>query len=718
MVDQAMGLGSVVGPMVRALTGPMRESNSRIGKSQVAETLRGEVDHGIRLIYLSPERLADARFRALVSEGVERGIVARIAVDEAHCLVDWGDDFRPSYRRLDRFLSRLKLDFPSLQVSALTATANASVRAGLRTRLFALAPETPTGGDRSNFVVVEANPLRPELAIWRRRLGPRSGGANAVAGLTEAVVDALDRHAIFYCLTVREVEVLTASLRDYLGEGQADRVLRYHGRLSSAEKAAVSLAFRTAPRVEESEDFRPLIVVATSAFGLGVDRDDIRAVFCVSPPTDLGALYQQLGRAGRDCTHKVPGRDDVPTNAAMALVTPRSWRTLTWMAQQDLPIDTLIAIADTLLSSASPGHFAAIDPGEIAIAQLEAEIVAGKHPDTSRGTARLRDAIESGVVRVLASLAAADGIDDLGDIPDRVRVRPGEIDCDDPLWTGILASTLSLAIDGDVELVALHESLAGLPGFLDAVQTPADLWTGLAAAHDHGWLDVSQQSTRAHLAVFTVLSASMPAGLNEELDARRARIDRELKRLEGWFDDDRCAHIGFAESFGASGLPEGSCGTASVRCSAHWNIAHSMGIPDAAPALFDAFFSPRPQASASSADGRVAIERRLRKHLSELLWMHPRGLHARMLWRVLHGEDWWFDQRRHRWRRVWPSLLYHRSHGSMRGIRPRAVSRVLEEMAASGEIVSTGGGFYRLASYVAQDAARAARANETHTAAS
>ena len=70
MVDQAMGLGSIVGPMVRALTGPMRESNSRMGKSQIAETLRGEVDHGIRLIYLSPERLADARFRALVREGV------------------------------------------------------------------------------------------------------------------------------------------------------------------------------------------------------------------------------------------------------------------------------------------------------------------------------------------------------------------------------------------------------------------------------------------------------------------------------------------------------------------------------------------------------------------------------------------------------------------------------------------------------------------------
>ena len=717
MVDQAMGLGSVVGPMVRALTGPMRESNSRMGKSQVAQTLRGEGDHGIRLIYLSPERLADARFRALVREGVARGIVARIAVDEAHCLVDWGDDFRPSYRRLDRFLSRLQVEFPSLQISALTATANASVRAGLRTRLFALEAENPGGGDRANFTLVEANPLRPELAIWRRRLGPRSGGANAVAGLTEAVADALDHHAIFYCLTVREVEVLTASLREYLGEAQADRVLRYHGRLSSAEKAAVSLAFRTAPRAEETEDFRPLIVVATSAFGLGVDRDDIRAVFCVSPPADLGALYQQLGRAGRDCSHKVPGRDEVPTNAAMALVTPRSWRTLTWMANQDLPTATLLALAERLLSATPPGGFAAVDPGEIAIAQLEAEIAAAAHPDSEQRTARIRDELEAGVVRVLAALAAADGIDDLGDIPDCVRVRPGEIDCDDPLWTEILARTLALAVGGDVELVILHDSLVGLRDYLEAVPTPADLWTGLAAAHDHGWLDLSQQSTRTHLAVFQVLSATIPARLEEELHARRARISRELARLQAWFDDDRCAHLGFAESFGVHELPEGSCDAPEVRCSAHWNAAHAAGSPDAAPVLFDAFFMPRPQASASSADGRAAFERRLRKHLGELLWMHPRGLHARMLWRVLQGEDWWFDQRRHRWRRVWPSLLYHRSHGSMRGIRPRAVSRVLEEMATSGDVVATGGGFYRLATYVEQDAARATRAVETLTVA-
>ncbi len=192
MVDQALGLGATIGSMVRALTGPMRESNSRLGKTQVAETLRGEADHGIRLIYLSPERLADSRFRELISTAVDAGIVRRIAIDEAHTLVSWGDDFRPSFRRMDRWLAGLKAAHPELAVAAFTATANRTVREGLRTRLFNLQPGPP-GGDRARFVTVAANPLRADLAIWRRRLAPggparhlllpdRPGGGAGVLG--------------------------------------------------------------------------------------------------------------------------------------------------------------------------------------------------------------------------------------------------------------------------------------------------------------------------------------------------------------------------------------------------------------------------------------------------------------------------------------------------------------------------------------------------------
>lgn len=707
MVDQAMGLGATIGSMVRALTGPMRESNSRMGKTQVAEQLRGEEDHGIRLVYLSPERLSDARFRKIVEEGVAQGVVRRIAIDEAHTLVDWGDDFRPSFRRLDRWLAGIKAAHPDLQVSAFTATANQTVREGIRTRVFGL-PAVPAGPE-SELALVEATPLRPELALWRRRLQP--GGTNAVAGLVEAVVDALDCHAIFYCLTVREVERVYASLRDYLGDDQADRVLRYHGRLSQAEKAAVALSFRTAGRAGD-EDFTPMIVVATSAFGLGVDRDDIRCVFCISPPTDLAALYQQLGRAGRDSTHLLPGREDVPLNAAMALVTQRAWRTVTWMASQDLSINTLRGLGDRFLAH-RVGEFVAVDPFELAQGQVQEEVDAGQLPEEAVFWTRLAERYRSGAMRALAALGASGGLEDLGDVPDRVRLTPGELVCDDELWGEVLALAQAVpegATTG-VELLALHESLAGVAGYADACPSVADLWVGLSAAHDWGWVDISQQVTQNRLVVYRVTAATRPAGFDHEVKARSARVVAELARLRAWFDDDdHCAHQGFADAFGVGTLPPGTCAVSSVRCSTHWNEPEVIVEDDSpTPDLFKAFYKARPVPSAATAEGRANFERRLRRHISDLLWQEYRGLTAVMLRRVLHGEDSWFSPVQRRRRRLWPSLLYHRARGAMPGVRIRAVETALTDLADAGQVVDVGDGRWRWAEHVAQEAAKAAR---------
>jgi RecQ family ATP-dependent DNA helicase len=709
MVDQAMGLGATIGSMVRALTGPMRESNSRLGKTQVAETLRGEVDHGIRLVYLSPERLADARFRSLVEEGVERGIVRRIVIDEAHTLVDWGDDFRPAFRRLDRWLDAMRRRHPDVQISAFTATANATVREGIRTRLFGLPATPPTRESESGLVTVEATPLRPELSIWRRRLAP--GGPNAVAGLIEAVADTLEQHAIFYCLTVREVERVYASLRDYLGDEQSDRVLRYHGRLSQAEKAAVALAFRTAPR-EHQDGFRPMIVVATSAFGLGVDRDDIRCVFCISPPTDLAALYQQLGRAGRDSTQQIPGSEDVTLNAAIALITQRSWRTAAWMANQDLNVNTLRGLGDLFLAAAPMQSCAAVDPDDIAQVQIAADINAHRLAERARTSVQVAEEYRSGAMRALAALAVTGGLEDLGDIPDRVRIAPGELVCDDELWQQVIATALAdpNAAGSGVDLCSLHAELAGTVGYAEACPTVSDLWTGVAAAHDWGWLDVSQQVTNAHLVVYRVVTAERPAGFDTEVTSRSARVTAELARLRAWFEDTRCAHLGFAEAFGTGSLPPGTCATARVRCSSHWNSPTALAAdPTPQPALYRAFFTPRPQPSAATAEGRADFERRLRRHIGDLLWQEYRGLTAVMLRRVLHGEDSWYSRASGRFRRLWPSLLYHKARGAMIGVRLPAVEAALAQMAASGQVVEVGDGRWRWSAHVAADEARSVR---------
>lgn len=710
MVDQAMGLGATIGSMVRALTGPMRESNSRLGKTQVAETLRGEGDHGIRLIYLSPERLADARFRELIASGVERGIIGRIAIDEAHTLVDWGDDFRPAFRRLDRWLAQLRAAHQELSVSAFTATANRTVREGIRTRIFDLPAVEPNEGDRPGFTSVAANPLRADLALWRRRLAP--GGPNAVAGLIEAVVDALEGHAIFYCTTVREVERIHASIRDYLGDDSADRVLRYHGRLSQAEKASVAVTFKTAPRVGD-EDFRPMIVVATSAFGLGVDRDDIRAVFCISPPTDLAALYQQLGRAGRDSSGLVPGVDEVPTNAAMALVTQRSWRTVTWMATQDIGIATLRRLADRLLAAAAVGDVAAVDAEELGQAQMVEDHLAGRITENQLRSARVAESYTSAVTRTLATLGTVAGIEDLGDVPDRVRVGRGELAADDEIWAGVVdtLATDPAATTTGVELLATHTRLrAEVPDYDQVAFDVTELWNGLATAHDRGWLDVSQQVTRSRLTVYRVLRAARPAGFDTVATNRQTRVLTELAELRRWFDDSRCAHEGFGEHFGVDALPAGACATAPVRCSWHWSDAATIGNdPNPAPTLHGAFFTPRPIPVAATATGRANFERRLQRHLTDLLWHEWRGLNATMLRRVLHGEDSWFSPRLGRRRRLWPQLLYHRLRGAMVGVRQRAVDDALAALAANGEVVDVGNGRWRLAAHVQADAERAAR---------
>ncbi|WP_406066214.1 DEAD/DEAH box helicase [Streptomyces sp. NBC_01077] len=287
MHDQALELNRTIGGAVRALISPLRESSSRAGKTEVADQLLGRADHGIRLVYVSPERLCQRRFREIVRAASAAGRVTRIAVDEAHTLAQW-EDFRPSMRRVSRFLDELRRDH-GVAVTAVTATANRAVHEALREGLFALPAEVPARGSAraaaeadqpcvvGGLLTVRENPVRPELAVFRRSLTrPGQGG---VAGLTERVVDALEGHAILYCLTVKEVNTLYTHLREYVGNAGA-HVLRFHGRLTEAEKAAVMNEFREAPG-EDDDGFRPLVIVATSAFGLGIDRPDVRTVMCV-----------------------------------------------------------------------------------------------------------------------------------------------------------------------------------------------------------------------------------------------------------------------------------------------------------------------------------------------------------------------------------------------------------------------------------------------------
>jgi ATP-dependent DNA helicase RecQ len=215
----------------------------------------------LRLLYVSPERLAVESF---VERLVALGLTA-IAIDEAHCISHWGHDFRPEYRQLGRLRARA----PGLPLHAYTATADERVRADIVVELGLLDP-----------LVLVAPCDRPNLVY---RVQPRRE-------LSKQLREVLDRHrgeaGIVYCISRKEVERVDAELR-----GAGYRSIAYHAGLSAEVRKRAQEAFSN-ERID--------IVVATVAFGMGIDRTDVRFVVHAALPKGLEQYSQETGRAGRD----------------------------------------------------------------------------------------------------------------------------------------------------------------------------------------------------------------------------------------------------------------------------------------------------------------------------------------------------------------------------------------------------------------------------------
>ena len=215
----------------------------------------------LKLLYIAPERLASGRAIAML----RRVGVSLIAVDEAHCVSQWGHDFRPDYLRIGAL--RDALDVP---VAAFTATADSETRAEIVTKLFSQQPPRHflRGFDRPNI----------HLA-FEAKTKPRAQILNFVAGRK-------GQSGIVYCGTRAKTETLAAALR---GEGHS--AIHYHGGMEADAR-------RSAEEQFQQED--GLIVVATVAFGMGIDKPDIRWVAHADLPKSIEAYYQEIGRAGRD----------------------------------------------------------------------------------------------------------------------------------------------------------------------------------------------------------------------------------------------------------------------------------------------------------------------------------------------------------------------------------------------------------------------------------
>jgi len=708
MADQAMELNRSIGGAVRALVAPMAESSSRAGRQEVAEQLTGAADHGIRLIYVSPERFAHRQFREWVRVAAADGRLARVVIDEAHTATTW-TDFRPSFSRFTSFLAELRT--AGVPVSALTATANRTVREGLRVKVFDLpAVADPSRPDPAGFTMVEADPIRPELALYRFALA--SAGPVSLARYLEAAYDAAASpsaagHAIFYCLTVREVNATWAHLRDYAGPAAAARIRRFHGRLSEAEKASVLGDFRDAPRPGD-DDFAPLVVVATSAFGLGINRGDVATVFVTSPPTDIAALYQQLGRAGRDKAGTIPAEGDAAA-VGVTLATARGFRTAEFITR-DLPARVLEVAGRAVLGCG--GVLDATAAGE---ALVEWRVGAGELSVRDALSDAVASAHRSAVVRAMAALDALGAVEDLGDFPATVALTPGEAVPDpvaDPLGAALAGWVAArVAAAKRAAVLDVHAALAGA-GLVDPAD-PAATWAALVDAHHAGVLDVSQAPNRRWLTSVAVHAAALPAGFTAAVTARVAAAAAELAALRAWYGDTgRCANQGIADYFsptGAGTVPVGTCSTSPCRCSSHW--AHATG--GTRPAMLDALLHP-PARSASASDDRARAAR-LDADVARLLADNPYGLGARSIYYCLRGKDRVPDGAGGL-RPLRSTLYYHRLFGSRPAVRWPAVEASLARLEAAGAAVAVERR-WRSAAVIAAEAARAARQAATAAAA-
>jgi ATP-dependent DNA helicase RecQ len=267
------GITLVVSPLIalmkdqvdslRVLDLPVAAIHSLIGLKEQEEILGQMAGGAFKLVYVSPERLHNRLFQ----ETLRHCRLDRVAVDEAHCISQWGHDFRPDYLRIGQVLNRLGRP----QVVALTATATQKVRTDIIEQLALRAPrQFITGFDRRNlFWKVEAVRSETEkVEIIRDRLASVKGGA------------------IVYTGTRKNVDRLVRKLRrDGL------RAEGYHAGLDEAERTRVQDGFMSG---------RINLVVATNAFGMGIDRSDIYAVIHHTFPGTIEAYYQESGRAGRD----------------------------------------------------------------------------------------------------------------------------------------------------------------------------------------------------------------------------------------------------------------------------------------------------------------------------------------------------------------------------------------------------------------------------------
>ena len=281
------GLAIVVSPLVALMQNQVAALtllgvkaatiNSSFQRDINVETWKRVVAGDVSLLYLSPERLMDERMLA----ALRQRDVRLIAIDEAHCISQWGPSFRPEYTMLEN----LGATFPDIPIGAFTATADAETRSDIMRRLFGgKGRQFVSGFDRANL----------SIHVGRKTSAPEQQLKAFLANHT-------GESGIIYSLSRASTEKWAEKLVDW-----GYLALPYHAGLSAEKRAAHQDTFMTEKAV---------IICATIAFGMGIDKPDVRFVFHADLPSGLDAYYQEIGRAGRDGeaadVHMMYGLNDI-----------------------------------------------------------------------------------------------------------------------------------------------------------------------------------------------------------------------------------------------------------------------------------------------------------------------------------------------------------------------------------------------------------------------
>uniref|UniRef100_A0A8C2R168 RecQ-like DNA helicase BLM n=1 Tax=Capra hircus TaxID=9925 RepID=A0A8C2R168_CAPHI len=264
IVDQVQKLTSLDIPATY-LTGDKTDSEATSIYLQLSKK-----DPIIKLLYVTPEKVcASNRLISTLENLYERGLLARFVIDEAHCVSQWGHDFRPDYKRMNI----LRQKFPSVPVMALTATANPRVQKDILTQLKILRPQVFSMSFNRHNLKYYVLPKKPKKVAfdcleWIRKHHPHDSG-------------------IIYCLSRRECDTMAETLQN---DGLA--ALAYHAGLSDSARDEVQHKWINQDGCQ--------VICATIAFGMGIDKPDVRFVIHASLPKSVEGYYQESGRAGRD----------------------------------------------------------------------------------------------------------------------------------------------------------------------------------------------------------------------------------------------------------------------------------------------------------------------------------------------------------------------------------------------------------------------------------